>query len=335
MEKLLIVGVESQIVNVCKQVLDQGHCSIMMAGSEEQTLEILNSNRFDLVVIDVTLFDKNGIRLLQRIQESYPSLSVLMVSSREALLAAIESLKNNKPSSRNQEIDAMRSEFMANVSHELRTPLMAISGAVELLAGLSGEKGQSQIFIDLITRNIERMRILVNQLLDFSRMETNGFKLMITSFDLSQLIKETIQDFSMKANEKNILLDAKTDPVIELTADRERVKQIVANLVQNALKFTDEKGSVLVSAHQDSPDTVKITVHDSGIGIPKDKQTRIFEKFYQVDNCGTRSKAGFGLGLAIVKSIIDAHKGTIQVESEPGKGTLFIVSMPLSYSCGS
>jgi len=230
-----------------------------------------------------------------------------------------------------KQLDEMKSDFVANVSHELRTPLMAISGAIELLSSPNSvimADDKAKVFLDLINRNTDRMCRLVNDLLDFSRMETKQLKLLMTRFDMKQIIDETIQEFAFRAKEKNISLNAdfaSTETFI--VADRERMKQVVTNLVNNALKFTPG-GSIKVSYQLLDKQDFLLTVTDTGIGIPKDKLEKIFDKFYQVDGSASRSHSGFGLGLAIVKSIVDAHNGKIWAESEMNKGTTFFVKMP-------
>jgi len=234
------------------------------------------------------------------------------------------------------QLDELKTEFMANVSHEIRTPLMAISGAVELLftylsSTFANEKGR--MFLDLIKRNTDRMQFLVNDLLDFSRIETQRLKITPAVFKLKPLVDEIVEDFELKAKEKEISLSGECDDEnMELGADRERIKQVLANLVGNSLKFTPEKGMIKIGCNYIEGAKALITVYDNGIGIPKDKQSRIFEKFYQVDGSVGRSHPGFGLGLAIVKSIIEKHAGGIAVESEPGKGSTFLITLPIRFS---
>ncbi len=231
------------------------------------------------------------------------------------------------------ELDNLKSEFLANVSHELRTPLMAISGALELLMGYSEklvEDEKSKMFLDLMVRNSDRMRYLVNDLLDFSRMETGRIKLVKMPFDLCEVLKEMTNDLAMKAQEKNISLTADIEPgsKIEVLADRERIKQVIANLVTNAIKFTPEGGSVTTGCVLKDPKKVEFYVKDTGKGIPENLFKKIFEKFYQIDGSVSRVQQGFGLGLAIVKSIVESHDGKITVESKLGIGSTFTVSLP-------
>lgn len=231
-----------------------------------------------------------------------------------------------------EELSNLKSEFLANVSHELRTPLMAISGAMELLMSLAKslvENEKGRMFLDLIVRNIDRMKYLVNDLLDFSRMETGRLKLAVSPFDICQILRDAVFDLAGKAAEKNIslIVEQAQDARIELLADKERIKQVLLNLITNAIKFTPEGGSVKAGCSVKNEKDIEFYVQDTGIGIPADKFDKVFEKFYQVDGSATRSAPGFGLGLAIVKAIVEAHGGVIAIESEMEKGTRFTVSI--------
>jgi signal transduction histidine kinase/DNA-binding response OmpR family regulator len=234
-----------------------------------------------------------------------------------------------------RELDKLKSEFVANVSHELRTPLMAISGAMELMENylnsieLKNEK-KTTLVLDLVKRNTERMSRLVNDLLDFSRIESKQTKLLPMRFSLNELIKETVEDFIYRAKEKEIVLTSDIkDPDINMNADREKIKQIIANLLANAIKFTAGSGTVKLECAKSGPETIVISVSDSGIGIPKENQKKIFDKFYQVDGSISRAHSGFGIGLSIVKSTVEEHKGKVWFESEPGKGSKFFVQLPM------
>jgi signal transduction histidine kinase/DNA-binding response OmpR family regulator len=235
-----------------------------------------------------------------------------------------------------KEVDELKSEFVSNVSHEVRTPLMAITGAVELLNGLASDVTRDpkvRMFLDLIMRNTERMRFLVNDLLDFSRLETGILKMYYGNVNLKVVIEEVLQDLSFKDKERNILFETDfPEDERDIIADREKIKQVIVNLVGNAVKFSPDGGIVKTGFHFKDEGHVSIVVANSGAGIPKDKQEKIFDKFYQVDGSASREKPGFGLGLAICKSIVEHHNGKIWVESEEGNGATFIVRIPIAGS---
>ena len=231
-----------------------------------------------------------------------------------------------------KELDKLKSEFVANVSHELRTPLMAIGGAMELLDNYLGDQKNEKrmsVILDLINRNTGRMGRLVNDLLDFSRLESKQMKLEPVSFSLDELGNETIEDFAIKAKSKSIELSLHIqNKGMMINADRERIKQVLVNLIGNALKFTNDGGKIKLEFSKADENAVLIAVSDTGIGIPKDNLKKVFDKFYQVDGSISRSHAGFGLGLSIVKSTVEQHKGKIWVESEAGQGSTFYVQIP-------
>jgi signal transduction histidine kinase/DNA-binding response OmpR family regulator len=231
-----------------------------------------------------------------------------------------------------RELNELKTNFVANVSHELKTPLMAISGALELM---EDERSPDKIktYMDLLSRNSLRMKSLVYDLLDFSKLDSKQLRLQPIEFSLNRLINETIEDLAVAAKEKGLELSASTPgDEISILADHERIKQVVSNLIANALKFTPEKGSIRVDFSAQDDGTVLISVKDTGIGIGPAEQMKVFDKFYQVDGSPSRAHAGFGLGLAIVSSIVEAHGGKIWVESELGKGSAFFVSLPLKYA---
>ncbi len=231
-----------------------------------------------------------------------------------------------------EELNKLKSEFVSNVSHELRTPLMSINGALELINDYAApymKDNKIPIFMDVISRNAKRMHNLISDLLDFSRIETNRLVLHCQPFSIKSAIEETLQDLKSKADAKGVEISvALDDAEAEIIADRERVIQVLINLVDNAIKFTPGCGKISVSCNYEKPDHLVMTVADSGIGIPREKHAKIFQEFYQVDGSASRQQTGFGLGLAIVKSIVQEHDGDISVESEVGAGSRFIVRLP-------
>ena len=173
------------------------------------------------------------------------------------------------------------------------------------------------------------MNVLVTDLLDFSRLETKKTKLTMVPFSLHQLITETIEDVSFQVKNRGITLHhALSCDNDMLTADRERIKQVLSNLISNAIKFTEAGGAITVKAVTTETGEIEITVADTGIGIPEDKIDKVFQKFYQVDGSSSRKHAGFGLGLAIVKSLVEGHDGKVWVESTLGTGSTFHVVLP-------
>jgi PAS domain S-box-containing protein len=231
-----------------------------------------------------------------------------------------------------KELDKMKSWFVSNVSHEIRTPITAIGGALNLLKKIYSSDSanvKTGVFLELITRNIGRIQNLVNDLLDFSRMEQGQFKLIYSLFNLNELIREFVQDIQLPFKDKHLTFTTEF-PVEtkDIYADREKLGQVIANLMGNAAKFTPENGWIKVGYVFTGDARLLFHITDSGPGVPPDQYGKIFEKFYQIDGSLQREHGGFGLGLAIVKSIVEKHNGRIWVESGEGKGATFFIDLP-------
>jgi signal transduction histidine kinase len=231
------------------------------------------------------------------------------------------------------ELDKMKSNFLATVSHELRTPL-------------------TRDYVRTIMEKGETLLSLISQILDLSRIESGNLRLHKQMFDVADAVKKATTSVLPQAQKKAIHLDVRVAAELgSFLGDREKVIQVLVNLLGNAVKFTPEKGRVGLLADRyvgprrvdgtagndfgagalfDLPEEtlLRLVVEDSGIGIPQDKVDKVFERFYQVDNSSTREYGGTGLGLSIVKNFIDAHKGEISVESDTGRGARFTILLP-------
>ncbi|EIJ79230.1 two-component sensor histidine kinase PhoR [Bacillus methanolicus PB1] len=223
-------------------------------------------------------------------------------------------------------LEQMRKDFVANVSHELKTPITSIKGFTEtLLDGAMNDKNTLEAFLNIILQESGRLQTLIQDLLDLSKIEQQGFKLNIQSVDLVMLLNEVITILESKANEKGISLMLETSGEhITVEGDLYRLKQIFINLINNAITYTPNGGMVTVKIIENK-ETVTVKVKDTGIGINKDEIPRIFERFYRVDKARSRNSGGTGLGLAIVKHLVEAHRGNISVQSQFGKGTEFTI----------
>ena len=227
-----------------------------------------------------------------------------------------------------QLLDNSQREFVSNVSHELRNPLASIKAMVETLeSGTVHDTSIAFDFLGRISSDIERMTNLVNDLLELSILESGRLRLEKQVVDLPLLIKEITSETNIKHadHSPNISINCPDDP-LEIYADEERIRQIFINLIENAIRFTNENGTISVGCYKGET-TVEIYVQDNGIGIPVEHQTHIFERFYKVER--SRGYVGTGLGLAIVKEIIEAHTGNIRVESVEEEGTTFYFTLPL------
>lgn len=226
------------------------------------------------------------------------------------------------------EIDEMKSRFFANISHEFRTPLTLIIGPVkQLIDGIKDQKVKDEL--NIVRKNANRLLRLVNQLLDISKLESGNLKLQTVYQNVVPLFKTLVLSFSSYAERKRIILKFTANEE-EITAyiDKDKIEKIIINILSNAFKFTPEGGRIEVNVITNNDD-LEISICDTGIGIPKDKISKIFDRFYQVDGSHTREQEGTGIGLALTKELVELHKGKIEVKTNEGKGTTFIISIPL------
>jgi len=225
-------------------------------------------------------------------------------------------------------LERAREEFVANVSHELRTPLSHIKGYVEtLLAGAKDDPAHATRFLEAIARNAARLELLIQDLLAISELESGRMQLRMEPVPLRQFVDDVFSSFRDRAVARGVKLVNAT-PELVVRADPERLQQVFANLLDNAIKYGRENGTVTVHARLLPDQVIEVSVQDDGPGIPTEALERIFERFYRVDKARSRAHGGTGLGLAIVKHIVQAHGGMVWAESVPGKGATFYFTLP-------
>jgi PAS domain S-box-containing protein len=229
---------------------------------------------------------------------------------------------------REKELDRMKSQLLSTVSHELRTPLASIKGfATTLLRDdVQWDESSRREFLSIIDEESDRLTELISNLLDMSRIEAGTLRMDFEPVDLRPIIEETAGEFQMMTHSHQI--KARVLPDLPLVvADPRRARQVVRNLVENAVKYSPDGGAILVSARA-SDNQVQTSVSDQGIGIEPEHLGRVFDRFYQVDSASTRKVGGSGLGLSICKAIVEAHQGKIWVESQPDLGSTFHFTLP-------
>ena len=227
-----------------------------------------------------------------------------------------------------KKMEKTRKDFVANVSHELRTPITSIKGFTETLLDSGENKDETtKEFLGIIYHESHRLQLLIEDLLSLSRLEKDGFRLVLHTFKAKDLIEEVIPALKHKAMEKKLQLLINVDEETEMKADKERIKQVIVNLLDNAIHYTPENGKVELSLDS-TADFIHIKIADTGIGIDEKSIPRIFERFYRIDKARSRNTGGTGLGLAIVKHIVEVHDGKIEVESEVNQGTIIHVYLP-------
>jgi two-component system phosphate regulon sensor histidine kinase PhoR len=227
-----------------------------------------------------------------------------------------------------KQLESAREEFVANVSHELRTPLSLIKGYVEtLLDGARDNPEVAERFLKIIERNAQRLDLLIQDLLTISALESERIKLDLQPVALRQFAEKIFADLHAKAENKNVRIINEL-PELTASADANRLDQVLANLVDNAIKYGRANGHVTVGGTKLDDGRLEIFVQDDGPGIPAEALDRVFERFYRVDKARSRDQGGTGLGLSIVKHIVQAHGGEVWVKSELGKGATFFFTLP-------
>ena len=225
-----------------------------------------------------------------------------------------------------KELDRMKSEFLSTAAHELRTPLTSILGFSEILLKRKLDEERRNRFLKIINEESMGLSALINDLLDLSRIESGkGFKISKAPTDIGGIILENIDIFEHQTD-KHVFKVNLPDDLIKIEADKDKINQVIENLISNALKFSPEGGEITVSI-KEAKDKLKVNVSDNGIGIPEKDLPHIFEKFYRADNASSEAIGGTGLGLAIVKYIVESHGGRISVESKLRKGSTFTFTL--------
>ncbi|HNZ25910.1 MAG TPA: response regulator [Spirochaetota bacterium] len=300
--------------------------------------ELLNSGKtvkeYEIIFITKSGAEKTFIaRSMNSTHENEPEVIMVLIDITERKAFEIE-LKRAKDAS--DRANKAKSEFLAIVSHEIRTPINGILGMINVtfLTKLSEEQKN---YLEMAKSSAESLLRIINDILDFSKIEAGKLEIDILKFDLNDLIEKTLDEFSYRVYSKNLEIIYKINPDIPkfLYGDPKRIKQILINLINNAIKFT-EKGEIVVSLtilnKNENEIDIRIFVKDSGIGIPEEKQKDLFKSFSQIDSSSTRKYGGTGLGLAISKKLIELMKGEIELESLENVGSNFYFTLKFEYN---
>ncbi|MCL6267569.1 sensor histidine kinase [Flagellimonas myxillae] len=286
---------------------------------------------FSIVQIRVERFIYRRIKKIYddvSLLESTSFSSKLVTNDMKTLTQEIEKFAKDKKI----EIDTLkireeyRRDFLGNVSHELKTPLFTVQGYIlTLLDGAMNDKKIREKYLNRANKGVERLIYIVKDLDLITKLEVGDLKLELQDFDIIELIQNVFDLLEMKAAQKEIVLtfDMEYDQPIYVNADKEKIQQVISNLLVNSIKYGHSNGTTEVSVENLIKNKVIVRVTDNGEGIPKQHIPRLFERFYRVDQSGSRSEGGSGLGLSIVKHIIEAHDEKIYVESEVGIGSEF------------
>ena len=228
-----------------------------------------------------------------------------------------------------RQLEAVRQEFVANVSHELRTPLSLIKSAAETL--IDGGKDDPLVtsrFLEIIDKHANRLTLLMDDLLLLARLDSGRIELKLQAVPLRTAAQESLDDAALIARARRVTLENLVAADAMAQADPERLRQVLANLIDNGIKYGREGGQVTLGGRAIAGSRVELTVRDDGPGIPSEAKARVFERFYRVDKARSREQGGTGLGLAIVKNVVQAHGGEVRIESGAGVGTTFFITLP-------
>ena len=232
-----------------------------------------------------------------------------------------------------QELKAMESyrrEFIGNVSHELKTPIFSIQGFTEtLLDGALNDEAVNRSFLEKIAHNVNRLETLAHDLSAITKIETGEMDMSSQRIVVDDLFDAVVESLELKADQNDVILQRQpANGLPPVYGDRDRIRRVLVNLADNAIKYNDAGGTVTLQAAAPSPGEVEFRVVDDGIGIPTEHLPSLTERFYRVDQSRSRNRGGSGLGLAIVKHILGAHNRTLHVESTPGEGSTFSFTLP-------
>jgi len=356
---VLVVDDETGLRDVLAFGLPKRGFDVACAPDGETAVRLAKEKPFDLVVCDIMMPGMDGLSVLETIKKFSPTTEVIMATGFATLETAVESMKKGaydyvtKPYTVNnlcaimekalehrrlsakvaqlEEVNRLKSEFIAVMSHELRTPIACTMGFISLLLeGIYGELNPRQRdSIERVARSNEVLLKLVGNILDLSQISANRMRLSEEVFDLRELAQEVIRTLEALANKKGLTLVLDAPQAITVLADHTKLKEILLNLLGNSVKFT-EKGRVALGVHAGSgKEDVAIKVSDTGIGIREQDVPKLFTEFTQLDSSTTRRYGGTGLGLCITKKMVELMKGDIRVESQLGAGTTFYVNLPI------
>ncbi|WP_298271105.1 HAMP domain-containing sensor histidine kinase [Geobacter sp.] len=356
-KSILVVDDEAVIRDLCAKAL-KGY-RVLQAGDGEEALRLFEKGGIDVILTDVMMPKLNGIELLRRLKELEPTLVVIVMTGyaeKEIILNALKADADDfiaKPLNLLQlktavdkaldkkalkeeianlrSMDRLKSNFLSLISHKFRTPLTTISLFLQNLAGgaYDPDDPESRRNLELICGQSRYLETLVTELLAFSRFMGADEGVLREPCDLSELVRGLVCSSREAAAKPGVTTAFDLDPLPPIPLDREKIAFAIGQVVDNAYKFSRETGTVTLSLKRDG-DGYRLTVADTGAGIPREELPKIFEKFYQVDPDGTGQIRGFGLGLFYAREFLKLHGGTVTVESEPGVGTTFSLVIPQS-----
>jgi signal transduction histidine kinase len=288
--------------------------------------DFVNTEEDDSALEELSRQNRDLVQVVSELEEKREQMERLNTKLEES------NRELNQANAQLREVSAMKEEFLALTTHDLRSPLTVISGVINFFT--SGRLGditpEQRNMVAMMERNTQNLIELVNDLLDASKLESGTMRLDFSTIELRGLVDELCEQMHPLAAEKEIALEVNVPAELPmLRADRAKLRRVLVNLVSNALKFTPRGGRVLLSATLEGP-LVRVSVDDTGVGIPDEDLRDIFDKYAQARSRATRSEKGTGLGLYITRQLVELHGGHIEVRSEVGKGSTFSFTIPVA-----
>lgn len=365
--KILVVDDEEIVRELCSKALTKSGYPVTTATNGQEAVDEVRKGNGDIVLLDLKMSLMDGLEALEIIKRESPHVEVIIITGFASVENAIEAMKKGaydfllKPLKPDQirmvvercakkisltqevkelkkineklrELQIMKDKFVAITSHELRTPVTHIKSYLDLLKDDNFGDDEKKEFLEIISASTEDLENIVMDMHDIAQMESNTLRLKEEKVSLQKLIDQTIREFKAEVKQRKLSLRVDIDEQVSpVTGDRFKLKRAISELVQNSIKYTPDNGSIAIRCRENE-ELVAITIADTGIGIPENELSNIFEKFYEVQNTDYHhtSKTGFmgcgtGLGLTLARSIVEAHNGRIKVESTPGTGSRFTI----------
>jgi signal transduction histidine kinase len=358
--KILVIDDEKGMRDMLVYAFEQEQYSVAAVAGGEEGVKLLSEQDVDIVVSDIKMPTMDGVEVLERIKRDWPHIEVILITGYGTMETAIESIRKGafdyvlKPFNIDdlikvvkkavetkelksqlismKQVDKLKDDFFSLVTHELKSPLMSISGACELLAvslPKTGDESQSEKLIEVIDKQTEKMKKLIDDLLDFTKLESGFWKLKKQDWPISKLVNDAVIELVPLARSRNIELVFSADQAVTVNCDHEQIKRVLTNLIINAIKYSRENGEVAVW-YEKTGDEIQFVVRDNGIGLSAVNLGKVFDKFFRVDTSLQGEKGGLGLGLPMCKRLIEMHNGKIWASSEGlSKGSRFCFSIPI------
>jgi signal transduction histidine kinase len=369
---ILLVDDEATVRGVWQRYLERWGYAFDVAASGSEGLELARRVGYQIVITDLAMPDMPGEELLRTLRQEQPHLAIIVVTGHGTVEVAVQIMKAGaydfipKPinfvhaelvikncleqlraqretrrlQSLAEDLEALndlKEKFIAITNHELRTPVGVIRNVAEILEREVKGEGEMRLLVDMLSRSSAQLAEIVAQMHEISRAKTDRLLLQTSRFCLTKLCQEVFSEYRLVLQERRLHLSWTIPDELSIVADRVKFKKVLRELVQNAIKFTADEGDIAIEAHRDNENRLRLTVSDTGVGIPEENLDRIFELFYEVgDALHHHSSAadflggGMGVGLSIVNDIVTAHQGTVEVDSTVGKGSVFTVTLPLA-----